>query len=570
MSWGRFFSLLWIFTLVTGLFFPAWAGDGSADDPGQAMVQKIRDIFSTRWIDSAADSRKALEPPKGDSSQTVQNGTIVKPENQEKRAPEDGPSNGPPPRSGATTKPPLWMPFCFLNDPAQDPTTINQNMKQVVDEYGQCGIAVEPFAFTIAPGYPTGNLEELNNLARQACDFNKAFGVRGAIQIGVADASLPARMCQEPGAQGCSTLCERLSVSLIAPGAGPQTAVHESLHSNCCGRLCVNAGQGTQGVGYDIDVVKNEGPIKWYQAENPAVPPKSQAKRAEPQLSEEACNSLREGASPNDGTHRWDPNKLTFYARAKDPAAYKPLNGQSFFAPKPKHPPKAGHPQGSGEEGGSVGSVSFDDSAKKGNSKGSDTKGNGGSASDGTTTADVRHQNGGLGADPTVNALLGNLQDIEAKVGDPNDLQFTNAPRGPASTAGGSSTGGRVVFDDNAKKNRSGGGGGSSGNVGNQMPLSSAGSTSGFDGGGGSDLGINGASAIGGGSLDGNFFGQIKETQGDTSGDQRRGSTLRAKDLSAIKRQSQTGLSKRTDVLISARPDPGRIADEQKPTDGAY
>lgn len=551
---------------------PVRADEESFYEAGKKSVNKILDIFSSSsWLESG---RGAESPPaKVDASEVVQNGLKVEPADKDKKNPPEGaPDSGPPPRSGRARALPLWMPMCFLFDPSHDPTTVNKNMKKLVDEYGRCGIAVETFAFTVQDGYPQ-DVQQLNGLVRQACDFDRAFGVRGAIQMGVNSAQIPQTMCREPGAQGCSTLCERLSVSYLAPGAGPETAVHESLHSNCCGRLCVNAGEGTQGVGYNIDLVDNRTPIlNWNQAEPADKPDLANAKEEEQQLDQEACVSLRQGASPNDGTHRYDPNKLNFYARASG-AAQKPLDGRSFFTAKSGKTPEAGHPAGGGGEGGEagkrLGSVSFDDNAKKVASAGNGVPGK--PKEDKTSTPDSRHKNGaGAGIDPIVQQLMGNLKGLEDDAGDnPENIQFTN-PAKPAPPSGGSTGSSRVVFDDNAKKGGGGGGGGQNlGGAGGSKPLSGAGDLSGGSslsfGGEGGGTNIIGADGNGGNSLDGSFFDQIKDTQGAPSGERPRGSSLRPRDLSSLKRESNSGVAQRTDVLISSRPDPARIAPELKP-----
>ncbi len=564
-----------ILTLALLVAAPLRADDNSPEgfyEAGKSRINKILDIFSSsNWLDSG---RAAEAPPKGDPSEISQNGEKVEPENKEKRAPEGAPDAGPPPRSGRARTTPLWMPMCFLFDPSHDPTTVNKNMKKLVDEYGRCGIAVEPFAFTVQEGYPQ-DVQQLNGLVRQACDFDRAFGVRGAIQMGVNSAQIPQTMCREPGVQGCSTLCERLSVSYLAPGAGPETAVHESLHSNCCGRLCVNAGEGTQNIGYGIDLVDNRTVIQnWVQAEPAQKPDLANAKEEEQELDQEACNSLRQGASPNDGTHRYDPNKLSFYARASG-GAQKALDGRSFFTARSGKTPEAGHPAGGGGEGGEagkrLGSVSFDDNAKKVGSTGAPGV-PGKPKEEGAGGNDPRHRNGaGAGLDPMIQQLLGNVKGIEDNAGDtPENLQFTNPPKS-APSGGGSSGSARVMFDDNAKKGQGGSGGGQNlagggGGLKSVSGTGEAGGMSGVSGSYGADgTTIIGADGSGSNALDGSFFDQIKDDQGQPSGEKPRGSSLRPRELGSLKRETNSGISQRTDVLISSRPDPGRVAAEQKP-----
>jgi hypothetical protein len=536
----------------------AHADDSSVFESGKSRILQILDVFSNKWIDNGGRGVDE-EKPTVDSSQIEQNGESVQPDKQgegEKKPPQGAPAAGPPPRSGRARTTALWMPMCFLVDPSHDPTTINQNIKRLVDEYGQCGIAVEPFAFTIAPGYPQ-DVQQMNNLARQACDFDRAFTVRGAIQVAVNSPQIPQAMCRDTTVTGCSTLCERLSVSYIAPGSGPDIAVHESLHSNCCGRLCVNNGEGTQNIGYGIDLVFNQTPAKIFHGEPANTPKLSDAKPENGGLNPEACASLQQGASPNDGTHRWDPNKLNFYARATDAGAYKPLDGRSFFTAKSGRTSDPKHMGDSGGGGDSkrVGSVTFDDNAKKGESK--PTK-------EAIAADETKHRNQ-AGTDPLVQSLLGNLKDIESQAGDPDKLQFTRTPAAAAAVTGASRTR-RVTFDDSAPKVRSTGGGTSYGTAGpSAKPVSGAGggSTAFDDPSGGSTLGTSA-------SFDGNFFDSMKEKPAEPVGEPARGSTLRSRDLSSLKRESSTGLSQRTDVLISTRPDPGRISGEQAPTPGTY
>ncbi len=562
--------------LTIGVSHSARAEESGFYEEGKSRINKMLDLFSSKWIDSGRGAAQATEPAK--TAQTVT------PDAQGKGAPEAPPDPGPPPRSGRARTTPLWMPYCFLIDPSHDPTDVNKNMKRIVDEYGKCGIAVEPFAFTIGPNYPS-DYRQLNDLTRQACDFDRAFGVRGAIQMAVNDPQIPQAMCRDPQAQGCSTLCERLSVSYVAAGAGSKTSVHESLHSNCCGRICVNQGEGLESIGFGIDMVENNVPTKWYQAEDAKKPALADAEADNEELNPDACTTLRQGASPNDGTHRWDPNKLNFYARATDPKAFKPLDGRSFFTAKSGKTPDSNHPgSGGGDEGGKrLGSVTYDDNAKKvGSTAQAGVPGK--PDKDSIPGEDPKHRNGanGAGIDPTVQALLGNLKDIEQEAGDIDKLQFVNTPKAsPAVSSGGGSK--RVSFDDNAKKGSaklggganlgSGGAGGAPG--GGAGTIGGGGQMAGFDGGnsgGGGEGGLNIVGAAGGASnsLDGGFFDQIKTEQDGPEAERPRGSTLRPRELAAIKRESSTGLSQQTDVLISTRKDPDRISGEQKATPGAY
>ena len=226
--------------------------------------------------------------------------------------------------------PPLWIPMCFLFDSSADPVAANSKVRDLVNAYGSCGIAVEPFGFTLKPGYPN-DFKAVKAAALAACPFNSTFHVRGAIQIETHTTEIAQQMCSDPQATGCSTLCEPTSLSFVSLHSGTASALHESMHGNCCGPACVNKGDGggkAAGPGLEIASLWNPGRFNGTEV---FLAEKDTA-GAEVKISPEGCQALRAGASPNEFSHWYDPLRRLYYSHESDPANQKDLMaGKSFL-----------------------------------------------------------------------------------------------------------------------------------------------------------------------------------------------------------------------------------------------
>lgn len=221
---------------------------------------------------------------------------------------------------------PLWLPMCFFFDPSISADIANQKIRAMAQAYGTCGIALEPYAFTLRPDYPN-NAKALRVAAEKACPFPTAFGIRGAIQIESRFAELPKQMCDDPQAEGCSTLCSSVSVSFVKPNAGAAIGLHESLHSNCCGPLCVDKGEGSGiEVGGEVELAFFNTTKDAYAAKSlPVIPPA---------INEEGCGALRAGASANNFTHWYEPERKEYYRVEKEPSKQKDLLEGKNILPK--------------------------------------------------------------------------------------------------------------------------------------------------------------------------------------------------------------------------------------------
>jgi hypothetical protein len=209
-----------------------------------------------------------------------------------------------------------WMPMCFLFDPAIDESKAEQNIRDMVSAYRSCGIQLRPFAFTLKPNYPQ-DVATLKEAAVRACPLSTHFRVRGAVQVMTASAQTPKEMCQDSSAKGCSTLCSPVSFSVLSPDAGPATALHESLHSNCCGPVCVDEGQGTGitvGTGIELALLS--------KASHYAGSPDTLTA-----ITSEGCAALRAGASRNDIQNWQSREGERFYHRQTDVSAQVDILG---------------------------------------------------------------------------------------------------------------------------------------------------------------------------------------------------------------------------------------------------
>jgi len=213
---------------------------------------------------------------------------------------------------------PLWLPMCFFFDPSVDAAVANKKIRTIAQAYGACGIALDTHTFTMRPDYPN-NAKALKVAAEKACPFVSAYGVRGAVQVETRFPEVPKQMCEDPEAEGCSTLCSEVSVSFVKPNAGPSIGLHESMHSNCCGPLCVDTGEGTGitvGAGVELATFLPDEINLASTSKKSAVPPL---------IKENGCEALRAGASANNFTHWYEPERKEYFAVEKDPSKQKDL-----------------------------------------------------------------------------------------------------------------------------------------------------------------------------------------------------------------------------------------------------
>lgn len=180
----------------------------------------------------------------------------------------------------------LRIPMCFLFDSSVDPIQADANIKGLVTAYASCGITLQPYAFRIQSNYPK-NFDRMLEASILSCPIPTVLGGRGAIQIESRFEELPQQMCGNPKAEGCSTLCYPLSISFVKPNATLATRLHESMHSNCCGPLCVDTeeGEGTPaGVGLEWAYL---GQSEFYASTN----------SSDLQISPAGCRALTAGAT---------------------------------------------------------------------------------------------------------------------------------------------------------------------------------------------------------------------------------------------------------------------------------
>jgi len=275
----------------------------------KADVSQIVSTYGPDWIDGV--QKKAEEKRPVQSTQ----------------APRRGQWNAIPgvvPRELSNKAIPLsqWLPMCFLFDPTVSPAKANEKLQSMTAAYAACGISLVPFTFPIRslPDDP----EKVAAMARRACPLKSIFGVRGAVQV-EASPALPGRMCQDPAAKGCSTLCSPVSVSMVSANSSADVGLHESMHSNCCGPLCVDKGQGSGlNAGLDMELAFLAEPTKKVYAST------EDTYRA-PTISEEGCLALRAGASANEFSHWFDPERRTYFSVSESTERLDLMAGESFF-----------------------------------------------------------------------------------------------------------------------------------------------------------------------------------------------------------------------------------------------
>ena len=265
------------------LFFLTVAWSLTAAGEEQDLLRSLGSVYGPEWIEAAQKEPKPWTP-----ARLVPEVKLPKVEAQAK-AP-----------GGGAVVPTLWLPMCFLFDPIVDSAKANEKIVEMTGAYAACGIALEPYAFTLKPNYPK-DFAAVGAAALQACPLNSVFGVRGAIQIESRYPQLAKQMCQDPAAKGCSTLCAPISISFVESNAGPVSGLHESMHSNCCGPLCVNEGEGG-GIpaGPSIEIAS-------YRDDRATTAKGVQALKrvtgVAATVTEEGCQALRAGASKNNLTH---------------------------------------------------------------------------------------------------------------------------------------------------------------------------------------------------------------------------------------------------------------------------
>ena len=225
--------------------------------------------------------------------------------------------------------PTLWLPMCFFFDPSVSSELANEKIHTMVYAYSGCGIALEPYTFTLRPDYPN-DAKALRVAVEKACPFVSTYGARVAVQIEARFPELPKQMCENQEAEGCSTLCSPTSVSFVKPNAGPAIGLHESMHSNCCGPLCVDKGEGTGlQIGAEIELA--------FLNDSSMTVHATTSKPSLPTLIQPAgCEALKAGASANNFTHWYEPDRKEYYVPEKDPGQQKDLLLGKNLLPAPR------------------------------------------------------------------------------------------------------------------------------------------------------------------------------------------------------------------------------------------
>jgi len=198
---------------------------------------------------------------------------------------------------------PAWLPMCFLFDSSVDEKQANQMISSLASSYAACGISLRPYAFTIRANFPS-DPKALGELAREACPFPSQFGTHGSVVLQSARAGLTSNMCQDPYGQGCSTLCEPVSLSFLPAAASVADVLHQSMHANCCGPLCVDEGQGLgMEAGTHLDLAPSEIPtVGGFPGP----------------ITAQGCQALRAGASASPIADWYGPRKNRYYTQEKN------------------------------------------------------------------------------------------------------------------------------------------------------------------------------------------------------------------------------------------------------------
>ncbi len=369
---------------------------------------------------------------------------------------------------------PRWKPLCFLIEPNyKDP---NKLIKGVVDTYASCGVVAEVFPFTVK-NMPWGP-DETNEAARTVCNLAETFGVaETSIQTLHKNPLADDEMCGEPpgkdgGTAGCAEfapprtggfsksdtdkLNEKLKagggghfggagksggkdlVSILSPGQGTSTSVHEFQHNN--GGVNVGEGDPKKPHGdYGIESVKKDG-----SAHNGhgGLGNMASGGGSGATMTAEGCAHLVGASNKNDGTHAYTPSREIYYKKIEDPQyQYDMAGGRSFFEgaggglpPPPAHPPR-----------GIQGDLAFDPPAKAtlpppGKSSGHQRPPKGGSTSAGKVSS-PELDSGFFGKNE--DELFGKSEDVFAETDVPLKTKVAGAP--PAGKGKGSN---KLFFDD--------------------------------------------------------------------------------------------------------------------------
>ena len=163
----------------------------------------------------------------------------------------------PPPSTNGTKKNilPLAKPYCFLlpSDSSAEQCA-RESVNAMVKEYARAGVQLVPYFAWWGSNYPK-DPEQLKQAATQACDLQTrnpwmTGKNAGSIQV-FTKHEVPNRQCNIPpkeyqnggGVAGCSSLCEsgQPSFSTVSEDqCSSSVSIHESGHSNCCDRACLN------------------------------------------------------------------------------------------------------------------------------------------------------------------------------------------------------------------------------------------------------------------------------------------------------------------------------------------
>jgi len=380
-------------------------GDSKSKDPNsfanslKDLVEKNADAFNKRRRDSGTKNGSGKNGSGGDQPVAQQEvGNSPPPDEVGERGGEPPGGGGIGPGDGGDTESEevdrtYWIPYCFIVPPGMPLEQINAGVKGVVDSYGACDIAVEPYVFRV--NYIPGSGPDLvNDMAKKVCPLNDVFKVSGAgVQTLVPSDTMSDEMCRSfdkgvPTTQvgGCSELGNGNSSGGIPSsytqggkqsyGAAGQSGVpaasmvdqaawgspgvwcHETGHSigmpGRGGDNLVNQGEGEPpDAGLGLEKIKRTGGANSsLMCKEPSHLAAEGAGMGSCSFTSFGCLSLQGGSNVNDGRHKWDKKRnIYYYDRPSDPPPWDLMRGQSFFdytdppsdppiqKPKKKEPP---------------------------------------------------------------------------------------------------------------------------------------------------------------------------------------------------------------------------------------
>lgn len=399
--------------------------------------------------------------------------------------PDGGGSGGEPPGEGLQDKP-LWIPMCFFFDKTIAEKDARARIKQVVDDWAGCGIAVDVHSATIADGYAQNDPNALNKAAQFHCPWQNISGADvkyGATQSHPNSREASDRMCDKPHeikekeetkdwtVTGCATMAK--GVSIVDIDGDGFTSSHEHGHATAQnsplenygehGKVKTDAGRGLQLVNSPVDDTKT--PTQH-----------DEGSEANEGYTAAGCQALRSGANDNSQRQiKYNPKAFDSYyyveKNAELMADFKNLEQPKFFTPTKatvNEPPPTngdvvrGEPRDIRSSDGSIGarSGSADPGHKKGtstannsNRQGSGSGGSGPGSSDPSSSSDPTRRGddsplsqgsavgGGTGGPVSESStIVANDNNKNSEGGNPTlDTKFFESKTGQTNSSGGAS-----------------------------------------------------------------------------------------------------------------------------------